>query len=275
MEEKELNVNELIKVESMPKIFSQLELIGKEVDKALKGVDKMKCTDKNKQEVKKRKQDITKFKKIMEERRIEIKNQILQPYDLFNKKYEEEILTKLVNAEEKLKSKYEVIENEQKKEKENTLRQFVEEYCKANNVHIDFEIIGLNITISASEKSLKEQAKTFIEKVAGELKLIEQEEFRDEILYEYNQTLNYIDAKTKVLERHKQLEELQKQQEQKQKIEQEEEKIIEKVDEAIEITSPIEIKQEEVKTYQFEVKATDEQIKKIVAFMKELGVEYK
>lgn len=273
MEEKELNINELIKVESMPKIFSQLELIGKRVDKALKGIDKMECTDENKQEVKKRKQDITKFKILMEERRKEIKNQILEPYNLFNAKYDEEILTKLTNAEETLKEKYTKIEQEQKKVKEDELRCFVEEHCKANNIHVEFEAIGLNITLSASMKSLKEQAKTFIEKVASDLKLIEMEEFKDEILLEYQKGFDFVNAKTKVVEKHKQLEEIKTQREHRENIEQQEKHIEEKVDEAIEITAPTEI--EEAETYQFEVKATKEQIKKLIEFMKELGVEYK
>jgi hypothetical protein len=57
-------------------------------------------------------------------------------------------------------------------------------------------------------------------------------------------------------------------------IEQQEEKIVEKVDDAIEITAPVEI-DEEINTYQFEVKATKTQIKQLVEYMKELGVEYK
>ena len=143
---------------------------------------------------------------------------------------------------------------------------------------ISFEDIGLNITLSASMKYLKEQAKSFIEKFASDLKLIEMEEYSNEILFEYNNCMDYVEAKTKVLERHKQLEEIQKQQENRSEIEQQEQEIVEKVDEAIEITAPTEIVEELESTpsvYQFEVKATKEQIKKLIDFMKELGVEYK
>lgn len=273
MEEKELN--EIVVIKQLPVIEQQLKVISDEVDKEIDYALSLECNEESKNEVKNARAKLNKIKTSLEEKRKQVKNAVMNPYNEFENIYNELVKNKLNGADTTLKERIDLIENTQKKEKENTLRQFVEEHCKANNVHIDFEKIGLNITISASEKSLKEQAKTFIEKVADELKLIEQEEFRDEILYEYNQTLNYIDAKTKVLERHKQLEEIKKIQEQKQEVEKQEEKIVEKVDEAIEITSPVEIEQEEVKTYQFEVKATDEQIKKIVAFMKELGVEYK
>ena len=50
--ETELNLNEIVKIEQMPKVFEQLELIGSYVDEQLKDLDKLECTDKNKQEVK-------------------------------------------------------------------------------------------------------------------------------------------------------------------------------------------------------------------------------
>lgn len=52
MQEK-LNINEIIKVEQLPKVFEQLELIGAYVDEQVKDVDQLKCTEENKQEVKK------------------------------------------------------------------------------------------------------------------------------------------------------------------------------------------------------------------------------
>lgn len=268
----EININEIVKIEQMPKVFSQLEKIGKFIDEQIKDIDKLECTEENKQEVKKRRAEINNTLKLLDDRRKEIKATLLEPYDIFNNKYEEECKNKLLNASDVLKTKIDTIENTQKQEKENELREFVEEHCKANNVHIDFEKLGLNITLSASIKSLKEQAKTFIEKVASELKLIEQEEYCDEILYEYNKTLDYVDSKTKVIERHKELQEMHMKMEEVKDTKQQEQEIIEKVDEAIEITAPVEI--EEQQTYQFTVKATKTQIKQLIEFMKELGISY-
>ena len=101
MQEQKLNINEVIKVESLPKIFYQLEQIGKVVNESLKGIDKMECNEENKAEVKRRKQEITNFKNVMEERRKEIKNQIMSKYNEFNAKYEEEIKDKLISIIEK------------------------------------------------------------------------------------------------------------------------------------------------------------------------------
>lgn len=273
MEEKELN--EIVIVEQLPVIKEKLQIISDEVDKEIEYALSLECNEDSKIEVKNARAKLNKIKTSLEEKRKQVKNAVMNPYNEFENIYNELVKDKLNGADTTLKERIDLIENTQKKEKENTLRKFVEEYCKANNVHIDFEIIGLNITISASEKSLKEQAKTFIEKVAADLKLIEMEEYSSEILIEYNDCIDYVTAKTRVLEKHKKLEEIQKQQDNRNQVEQQEQKIVERVDEAIEITAPVEIKQEEVKTYQFEVKATSEQIKKIIEFMKELGVEYK
>lgn len=271
MEEK-LNINEIIRVETLPVIFQQLEVVGKMVDEELEKFKDIECTEENKQEVKKTRTSINNTLKVFEDKRKEIKNQVLEAYNQFNDKYELEVKTKLENASNDLKMKIDYIESSQLAEKESELREFAEQHCKANNVHIDFERIGLNITLSASVKSLKEQVLEFINKVVGELKLIDMEEYRDEILYEYNQTLNFVDSKTKVLERHRQLEELKKQQEAKLKQEKQEEKIVEQVEE---IVAPKEVVEEqEVITVTFTITDTKENIIKVREFMKKEGIKY-
>lgn len=275
MEEKELN--SIIVVEQLPVIKQKLQVISDEVDKEIEYALSLECNEENKNEVKKARSSINKIKTDLENKRKMVKEQILDPYYQFEDIYNELIKDKLFEADEILKNRINEIEYTQKLGKENELRKFVEEHCKANNVDIPFERIGLNITLSASEKSLKEQAKAFIEKVAEDIKLINMEtEYKDEILLEYHENYNYVDAKTKVLERHKQLQEIHLKMEEVKDTEQQDQKVVEKVEEAIEITAPVEVvNEEEIKTYQFEVNATKTQIKKLIDFMKELGVEYK
>lgn len=271
MEENKLDG--LIVVEQLPKIKQQLQVISDEVDKKIKYAMSLECTEESVKEVKNVRAELNKIKTVLEEKRKKVKSAVLQPYEEFEGIYNDLVKSKLQMADDTLKNEIDEIEDKQKKEKETELREFVEEHCRANNIHVDFDIIGLNITLSASMKSLKEQAKTFIEKVAADLKLIEMEEYSDEILLEYNKCFDYVLAKTTVLGRHKELEEIKAQQEQRLNVDKQEEQIIEKVEEAVEITAPVEI--EDAETYQFEVKATKEQIKKLIEFMKELGVEYK
>ena len=167
-----------------------------------------------------------------------------------------------------------MVENQLKQEKEKELKEFADQYLEEYNLKgfIEYEDIPINITLSASMKSLKEQILAFIEKVDSDLKLIGMEEYKEEILIEYNRTLDFVDSKTKVLERHRQLEELKKQQEEIHNKMQEEEKIAEKVEE---IVAPKEIIQDdEVIKVSFTLTGTKEQIKKVKDLIVELGIEY-
>ena len=96
--ETKLNINEIIKVEQLPKVFEQLEVIGSFVDEQIKDVDKLQCTDENKQEVKNRRTEINNMLTLIDTKRKEIKKKINEPYDIFNKKYEETVKVKLENA---------------------------------------------------------------------------------------------------------------------------------------------------------------------------------
>lgn len=276
-----ININEIMSVEQLPKIFYELEKIGEIIDNALVGIEDMVCDEDNKKEVKKRKQEITAFKNLMESKRKEIKNQVMEKYNEFNKKYEEEVKVKLENAENILTEKYTAIEIQQKQEKEKELREFVEQHCKDKNVHIEFEIIGLNITLSASIKSLKEQALAFIDKVVSDLKLIELEEYKDEILLEYNQSLNFAEAKLIVADRHKKLEEIKEQQKEVQLRIDDEAKIVEQIEEVVEeVSTPVEIEttvedlENEKWVLSFTVKGPKEKLKKLKEYIIELGLEW-
>ena len=173
MEEQTIDINELIKLESLPKIFYQLEEIGKRVDLALQGIENMPCDEENKQEVKKRKQEITKFKNMMEDRRKQIKNQVLEKYNEFNEKYELEIKSKLVNAENVLNERISTIETQQKIEKENELREFFKQHCIEKGIDgwFCFEAFNYPITLNASMKSLKEKILEDLNNIEKAIKL--------------------------------------------------------------------------------------------------------
>lgn len=275
MKENNIDLNEIIKIEQMPIVFEQLEKIGTLIEESTKDLDKLECTEENKQEVKKRRTEINNTLKVLEDRRKEIKTKLLEPYNVFNEKYENECKTKLENASNVLKEKIDTIESEQLKEKENELREFAEQHFKANDMEemVSFENIPLNITLSASIKSLKEQILAFIEKIISDMKLLNMEEYWDEILIEYKKNnFDFVAAKTKVIERHKQLEELKKQQENIQDKIQEEEKIVEKVEEVV---TPKEIIEDtEVITVQFTITDTKAKILKLRDYLKENEINY-
>ena len=269
-----ININEIVKIEQMPKVFSQLEIIGKYIDEQIKDIDILECTEENKQEVKKRRTEINNTLKLLDDKRKEIKTTLLQPYEVFNEKYEQECKNKLLSASEILKTKVDVIEQEQLKEKQDELELFAKQHFEFNDIDdiVKFEDIGLNITLSSSMKSLKDQITTFCEKIVNDLKLIDLEEYKNEILVEYKTNHNFAQSKIDVMFRHQQLEAMQKRDEEILKMKIEEQKVAEKVEE---ITMPKEvIEDDELIKVSFTLTGTKEQIKKVKDLIVELGIEY-
>ena len=266
--ENEINVNELIKVTTLPKIFSQLEVVGEEIDKKLEKINKMEVGEDAKQEAKDTRANINKTLQLFEERRKQVKNEILKDYNAFNEKYELEVKDKLTNASELLGNKIKLIEDKQKEEKEQTLREFFKQYQETYHLEdiIKFEDVGLNITLSASEKSLKEQIVVFCERISKDIQVINQEENKEELLLEYlNNGFDYQQAKLTLFEKKKRLEELKNKQEQVQEIQEKEELIVEEIKEVI---------PEEILEVEFVVKATKTQLKELKQWLEEREIEY-
>lgn len=271
--------NQIIILEQLPIIVERLDSVSKEVKEKVERAKSLVVTEESVKEVKQVRANLTKEFNELELQRKEIKNAIMEKYNAFEDVYKSKISNLYKEADAELKAKIDSVENQLKLEKEVELREFVNQHCEANNIHIDFKQIGLNITLSASMKSLKEQALAFIEKVVSDLKLIELEEYSNEILLEYNGNgFDFTKAKLDVIARHKKLEEIKKQQELKVEQEKEEQQVVENVEEVVEdyITIPKELlEDEDLITVSFEVTGTKEQIKKIKDLIIELGVEYK
>ena len=281
--EEKIDVNEIVKIEQMPKVFSQLEKIGEIIKKKTSDLDKLECTEANKQEVKSRRTEINNTLALLEAKKKEIKNKLLEPYNVFEAKYNEECKEKLQNASSILTEKINAIEVQQKLEKEQELREFADEYFSHYMIKdvVKFEDIGLNITLSASIKSLKEQTKAFCERISNDLKLIDLEEYKDEIVIEYLKNLDFAKSKMLVIERHRQLEEIKKREEELKTQQEQEQEVVEKVEEVVEeIKPPVEIidveaqEVEEVFTATFTVKTTKAKLKALKNFMESEGIEY-
>lgn len=271
----EININEIMKIEQMPVVFEQLERIGTLIDEKTKDLDKLECNEENKQEVKRRRAEINKTLEILETRRKEIKVKLLEPYNIFEDKYNNECKEKLQQANEMLKTKIETIEKLQKDERELELREFAQNWFVAKGIedYVSFEDIKLNITLSASMKSLEDKIIEFCEKVFNDIKLIEQEEYKEEILLEYKHSLDFTYSKLKVLDRYAELEALKQKQETLKQQEEKQQEMIEKVEEVI--TPPKEVIEDtEIIEVQFKVIATKEKILKLRDYLKENEINY-
>lgn len=272
------NLNEIVKIEQMPKVFEQLEIIGTFIDEQLKGIDDLKCTEENKQEVKNRRTEINNTLKMLEDKRKEIKQQINEPYDIFNKKYEETTKNKLESASQLLSNKINDIEDVQKKQKKEQAMDYFDEYVLSKNIDfLKFEDIGLNIILSVSDKKLQDQVKEFVDRVASDLDLIELQQNKEEILVEYKETLNLSNSIKSVNERHKKIEEEQAKAEIRQQVKQEERESVKRIDDVL--SKPTVIEKEMSNTLEevevsFKVRGSVEKLKELKKFLVEGEYDY-
>lgn len=272
-------IKDLIEVKQLPVIEEQLKSVSAVIEERVKNATNLVCTEESIKTIKEIRAELNKDYKEFETKRKLVKEQVLKPYNDFEIVYKECISDKFRNADLILKGKIDNVENELKAKKEQEVKDYFEEYKTANN--IDFITYGqarINVTLSASMKSLKEQAKQFIDKITDDLKLIETQEHKAEILVEYKQTLNVSQAITSVTNRFKTVEE------EKKKIEQEKElqefvvdtaKESDKYIEQTVLNAPaIEEKQEEILTLKFTVKGTRTKLRELKQFLENGGYDY-
>ena len=267
--------NDLIILEQLPKIKYQLEQLSIEIKEKVDRVNNLIVNEDTIKETKKLRAELNKEFNDLEMQRKTVKQAIMSKYDEFEEIYKENVSILYKNADNQLKEKIDVIEDEQKKKKEEILRDFFKQYQE--NLHLEniikFEDAKLNITISASEKFLKDEIVCFCTKISEDIKAISLEENKEEILLEYkNNGFDYTRAKLTLLERKKQLEQLKQQQEQKEEIIKQEEQVVEKVEEII--TPKEMLEDEDILEVTFTIKSTKEKIIKLKDYMKELGIDY-
>jgi len=268
--------NDLVKVKQLPVIEEQLKKVSLKIDEEMKGIDNLVCTEESIQVLKKLRAKFNNEFKEYETQRKGIKEQIFKPYNQFEDIYKVCISDKFRNNDLILKGKINTFENEQKNKKEQEVKDYFEEYKTANNIDfITYEQARINVTLSASMKSLKEQAKHFIDKVEEDLQLIETQEHKAEILVEYKNSLNVSNAITTVTNRIKSIEKEKRKQEEF--IKEASKAVIIPVEEKQEILQAPVVKeeQEELFTMSFKVKnETKPRLKLIKEFLDNGGYDY-
>lgn len=198
-----------MKIKQEAIIEEQLKLISDDIQKRVDYAEKLVCTVDTIKNIKKQRAILRNQFNDLEMQRKQVKAEFQAPYLRFEKVYKELISDKYKNADIKLKRKIDNVESELKLQKENNIREYFNEYCESKGIDfIKFEQIGLNINLSATEKSLREQIKAFVDKVKNDIELIQHEDNFAEIMIEYTKHLNVSRAIIEVKERHKKLSEI-------------------------------------------------------------------
>ena len=200
----------------------------------------------------------------------------MAPYLHFEDVYKDCITDVYRKCDADLKNKIEEVEDELKAQKRTEVFFYFEELCEANGLDfVTFEMARINVTLSASMKSLKEQAKAFVDRVCDDLHLIETQEHKEEILYEYKQSLNVSAAITMVSNRYKAIEAAKAREEERKEAEQAKQEAAAKVEAVSEKLAPPVVKQPEILSVHFTVRGTRAQLKALKDFLNKGGYNYK
>lgn len=281
-----------VQIKSVGEIESNMKEVKGYVENLNSYYKNISFTEETMKEAKEEKSKVNKFKKQVSDYRKNIVAEYNKPIKVFENtaKETEKILLETYNTINQQVSNY---ENKQKEIKEKEIRDYFEEYKIANNIDfVKYGQLGINVTLSASMKNLKGQVKAFIDKIADDLKLIETQNHKAEILVEYKQTLNAGQAITMVANRFKAIEKEKKRQEELKKNQLKEAQRIadeniriqtEETKNAIEslnitipnaLQKPIKEKQEEILTLKFTVKGTLTKLRELKEFLENGGYDY-
>lgn len=270
-------VRDVIIVEQLPVIAEQLRSIKAEIEEITSNALSLECTEDTVKEVKKERASLNKLYAEFEARRREVKEQILAPYNEFERVYKECVREPFSYADTKLQEKIRNVEQELKREKRDKLREYYEEYRTSIGLterDAPFEEANINVTLTATLKSLKEKAKEHLDRVQRDLAMIATLENHAEVLAEYRYTGNVTDAIANVNARKKAIEEELHRAEFIDDITNAE--AIAKVNEALEAFAPPEVidGNEDLYEVTFTVRGTIAQLKALREFLVNEGLEY-
>lgn len=265
-------------IEQKPIIkYSELENIGEFVKEKIAsiGIDSIEATEANLSVLKSTRAALNNQFKDFEDRRKFIKDTVLKPYDDFEAQYKSFITVNFKNADDQLKGKITTVESGILNNKIDALKVYFSE----NNPFdfVKFEQLGLKITRSASDKSIKNQIDLALSQIGADIETINTLQHKERVLAQYQMSLDLNAAISSVniaIERENQIEAAKKE---KEVIQQEAPKALPVIEDPKDV-EPEAIAEvvEDAELYKtsFKIIATKQQIRDLKQFMEEKGIRY-
>ena len=263
-----------IKISELSVTKQNLQRIADDIKVKLEIAEKMACTDETKQAVKKYRTDLKKEFEELETERKEKTREYEKPLEEFKAVYNELIAKPFKEADQALKQKIDEVETVQKDVKREAVESYAKELIQSYALDwLEASRIMPNVTLSASEKSLKKAVKDSADKIKADVDCINAISDNAELMAEYMNCLNLAQAKLTVVERQHAIEAAEKAKaaySQQEEIDREAEKRVEQ------LAPPTIVSEQEEKTYSmtFTVSGTIEQLKALKAFMIENNINF-
>ncbi len=274
-------MNEIAVVNQLPKITDKIKEIGENLDKRLEklSLDKLICNEETRKEIADLRTVLKKEQTEYETQRKNIKNEILKPYEEFNKIYDENIKNKYNQAISTLDSKIITVENAIKNNTKSKMIELFEEFRQANLLKSDWiKFEELNIKLGINQltpkgeliKKVKDEIIEKVTKVKNEIDTISTMENNEEILAEYIKNKDLGQAIKIVNDRHMILETIKQANQEVQKREEIIQENIEKVERVLQV--PFE--EEKLYTVKFNVTSTKKKLAELKKFLINGGYKY-
>ncbi|MDD2297803.1 MAG: DUF1351 domain-containing protein [Sphaerochaetaceae bacterium] len=182
---------QLIAIKQLPIIEERLQSISEAIQTQTAEALSLTVTEGTVKEIKKRRTELTKNFKMLEDQRKAVKSAVMAPYEAFEEVYKKYVTDIFKPADSKLKSRIDEVETSLLSSKRSDVAAYFQEAASERNIDfIEFDQLGIKVLFSDSMKKLKEQVEDALNKITGELAVIGTLDFPEEILVEYKDNLN-------------------------------------------------------------------------------------
>jgi len=201
----------LIVIKQLPEIEQNLHTLSGQIAATVATALELEVTEDNCKAVKKNLADMRKGIKVLEDQRLDVRRRILAPYEAMEAVYRECVTDIWKPAEAALSQRIVQFEDGLKERKRIEVQEYFGELCVARGIDfINLDETGVNVTLSASLKSLKSLVFGYIEMVSEALETIKLQEDNAEILVEFKRSRNLAQAISVVARRHEAIAEEQR-----------------------------------------------------------------
>lgn len=274
----------IIQVSQLPVIAEQLEQLRDVIEERTASAVDCECTEDNYKEIKKVRAVLNKERAAMDLRYKEAMNIVIAPIQAVQDKYKK-CVDVYKSADLQLKDKINAAEDGIKADKRTEVEEYFREYAQSKDIDfLNFEQLGISVTMSASVTSLKKSVSNMIDRIACDLKMIDTQENKEEILVEYKKTLNVSEAINIVKARKAAVREERRRDTERKAAEVQQETAIEKVEEQLappeiaesspEPPNPVEDASDKIITAAFTVHGTITQLRALKQYLKQEGIRY-
>lgn len=268
-------MNQIIELTQMPVIKQNLLNIKGQVNSRVETVINMAVTEETRKEAKEVRAALNKERAEFDKQLRDVKSAVMKPYEDLLETYKECITEPYGKADKQLKYSIDALEKALKDEKETEIRNYFDEYAAIKGIDfVNYESVGIKITLNASKKSLKEQAKSYLDKIATDMDSLLSMENTAELFAEYKS--NGCDLANAITAVNKRLKSIAEDKAIIAEVEADKKQIDDSIKQANSPKSPLvtEISFNKQYSMSFKVTGTLENLKKLKTFLTEGGYDY-